>query len=179
MDYIYARGHYIIGSVVTINEPAPDFVLPDLHGALHRLSAYQGQVVVINFWSAECPWSAESDSETGGRWQEGVVHLRVAANAHETEQMLWDASHARGLDIILKDVAAKVADLYAAQTTPHLFVVDRGGILRYQGAFSDRTFRKRTASTFYLADAVEALLAGRLPPVAETQPYGCTIVREV
>ena len=169
-------------SALTINQPAPDFALPDLHGRPFRLSDLRGQVVVVNFWSAECPWVERTDSELqqySEAWGARVVLLRVAANANESDEMLRDASRARNVDIILKDFAAKVADLYAAQTTPHLFVVDKEGILRYQGAFNDVTFRQRTPTRFYLKNAVDALLAGQLPQVAEAPPYGCTIVREI
>ena len=41
---------------------APDFTLPDLDGAPHALSNYRGQVVIVNFWSAECPWAERADS---------------------------------------------------------------------------------------------------------------------
>ncbi|GAB4494457.1 MAG: hypothetical protein Fur0016_19120 [Anaerolineales bacterium] len=165
---------------MNLNSPAPDFFLPDLSGKVHRLSDYRGKIVVVNFWSAECPWSEQSDSEiqkASEAWQGRVFILRVASNAHETDEMLRDASHARGLDIILKDSAAQVADLYEAQTTPHCFVVDENGLLRYQGAFDDCTFRKRTASRFYVGEAVNALLSGHLPEVQDTPPYGCAIVR--
>jgi hypothetical protein len=52
-------------------------------------------------------------------------------------------------------------------------------MLRYQGAVDNITFRKREATHFFLQEAVEALLAGRLPQPAETPAYGCTIVREI
>jgi len=165
-----------------INAPAPDFLLPDLAGHLHRLSSYQGQIVALVFWSAECGWSEQADSElrkTSEAWQGRVFVLRVASNAPETDEMLREASRARGLDLILKDSAAQVADLYEAQTTPHCFVLDLNGILRYRGGFDDRSFRQRSATRFYLREAVEALLAGRLPEVPETAPYGCTIFREI
>jgi hypothetical protein len=71
-----------------------------------------------------------------------------------------------------------VADLYQALTTPHVFVIDRDGILRYAGAVDDVSFRQRRPTRFYLDEAVEALLDGQLPAVAETPAYGCTIVRE-
>ena len=165
---------------MNLNAPAPDFLLPDLDGKFHRLSDYCGQIVVVNFWSAECGWSEQADSairEYSEAWKGRVFLLRVASNVNETDEMLWDASHARGVDLILKDSTAQVADLYAAQTTPHCFVVDENGLVRYQGAFDDRTFRQRTATRFYLGEAVEALLAGRLPETPETAPYGCTIGR--
>jgi len=171
-----------------LNAPAPDFLLPDLDGKLHRLGDYRGQIVVIVFWSAECGWSEQADSGLQNTsvprwgtwaWKGRVVILRVASNANEADEMLRDASHARGVDLILKDSAAQVADLFEARTTPHCFVIDEKGILRYRGAFDDRTFRQPAATRFYLREAVEALLAGRLPELPETTPYGCTIVREI
>ncbi|MBA4380222.1 MAG: hypothetical protein C0393_06040 [Anaerolinea sp.] len=70
-----------------------------------------------------------------------------------------------------------VLDAYEALTTPHLFVVDADGILRYRGAFDDVTFRQRTATRCHVREAVETLLVGRRPALAETAPYGCAIVR--
>lgn len=163
-----------------INSPAPDFSLPDLEGRIHHLSGYRGQIVVVNFWSAECPWSAQSDAvleQDARAWGARVVVLRVASNANESDDLLRQTARERGLRPVLKDADAHTADLYAAQTTPHCFVIDQAGILRYRGAFDDRTFRQRTASRFYVREAVHALLEGRLPAVQETAPYGCTITR--
>jgi hypothetical protein len=70
-----------------------------------------------------------------------------------------------------------VAGRYGAQTTPHAFLIDRQGILRYRGAVDNVSFRERKPTRFYLQEAVEALLAGQLPEVTEVQPFGCTIVR--
>ena len=71
----------------------------------------------------------------------------------------------------------ELPDLYGSLTTPHIFVIDREGKLRYQGAFDDVTFRQREPTRFYLKDALDALLAGRQPEPAQTTPYGCSIVR--
>jgi hypothetical protein len=49
--------------------------------------------------------------------------------------------------------------------------------LRYRGAVDDVAFRQRVATRFYLKDAVEALLAKRLPEITAVKPFGCTIVR--
>jgi len=57
--------------------------------------------------------------------------------------------------------------------------VDVAGILRYQGALDDVTFRQREPNRFYVKEVVDALLAGRLPEVASAPAYGCTIVREI
>ena len=105
--------------------------------------------------------------------------LAIAANRNESVHMVEEASSARRISQILIDRQHAVADLYEAVTTPHVFVVDRGGILRYRGAVDDVTFRHRQATRFYLQEAVEALLNGSLPPLSETPAYGCAIVREI
>jgi hypothetical protein len=106
-----------------------------------------------------------------------VTLWTIAANANETETQIRAAAAERGLPGLLRDAHQQVADLYAAQTTPHLFVIDPEGILRYQGALDDVTFRRRTPTVNYVRQAVEALLVGRQPDPDQTPPYGCTIVR--
>jgi peroxiredoxin len=165
-----------------VNEPAPDFELPDLHGNLYKLSEYRGRIVIVNFWSAECPHSERTDRSTMAclvQWRGDVEMLSIAANRNEPIQMVEEAAATRRLPSVLIDVEHIVADLYEAVTTPHAFVVDREGILRYRGAVDNVTFRQRKASRFFLEEAVEALLEGRVPELQETPAYGCTIVREI
>jgi peroxiredoxin len=165
-----------------INQPAPDFQLPDLQGALHQLSDFRGRIVIVNFWSAECPHSERTDRSTMAclvQWGQAVQMLSIAANRNEPVPMLAEAARVRRLPMVLVDADDAVADAYEAVTTPHSFVVDRDGILRYRGAVDDVTFRQRKATRFYLEEAVERLLAGRLPELQETTSYGCTIVREI
>jgi hypothetical protein len=69
--------------------------------------------------------------------------------------------------------------LFEAVTTPHVFLVDREGILRYRGAVDNITFRQREATRFFLQEAVVSLLQGCLPELTETPAYGCAIVREI
>jgi peroxiredoxin len=167
---------------MNLNESAPDFELPDLHGAFHCLSDHRGKIVIVNFWSCECPHSERTDQALTAmsvQWAENVVMLFIASNRSETIPGMEEASKARGLPLVLVDADHFVADLYDAQTTPHVFVIDRNGILRYRGAVDDVTFRQRKPTRFFLDEAVQALLKGHLPAPAETPAYGCTIVREV
>lgn len=166
--------------MATIHQPAPPFSLPDLDGVLHSLEEQHGRIVVLNFWSAECSWCERTDPlllERLPAWGAAVSLLNIASNANESRDLLASTAAARGLPLVLHDSQGLVAELYGAQTTPHLFLIDPGGILRYQGAFDDVTFRQRTPTKAYLNQAVEALLAGRPPDPAETPAYGCTIVR--
>lgn len=93
--------------------------------------------------------------------------------------MLAEAAESRRIPKLLIDSENLVADRYEALTTPHAYLIDREGILRYRGAVDNITFRRREATLFFLQDAVECLLQGRLPQLNETPAYGCTIVREI
>lgn len=166
-----------------LNQPVPDFSLPDLDGNPHRLGDYRGRTVVVNFWSAECPWSERADAHLMAVMRQlmtQVIVLTIASNVNEPDEMIREAAHQRKLELVLRDSGAGgVCDLFGAQTTPHAFVIDPGGILRYRGAVDDVTFRKRKAERWYVEEAVEAVLDGRIPELQETPPYGCTIVREI
>ena len=165
-----------------MNEPTPDFELPDLQGVLHKLRDHCGKIVIVNFWSAECPHSERTDQylmKLLANWNKDVMMLSIAANRNESPQMAADVARARRLPLVLIDADHAVADLFEAVTTPHVFLLDRRGILRYRGAVDDITFRHRQASRLFLQEAVEALLRGDLPVRNETPAYGCTIVREI
>jgi peroxiredoxin len=168
--------------MLEINQPAPDFELPDLDGKVHRLSDYRGRIVIVNFWSCECPHSERTDKAIMSmfvQWQDDVEMLSIASNRSENAEAVKIVADARRLPTVLMDANCFVADLYEAQTTPHVYVIDREGILRYRGAVDDATFRKRIPTRFFLDEAVESLLKGHLPLLTESPAYGCAIVREV
>jgi peroxiredoxin len=161
---------------MNLNESAPDFELPDLKGISHRLSNYHGRIVIVNFWSCGCPQSERTDQALmpiSVQWAEKVVILSIASNRNESTQSMEEISTVRHLPIVLVDADHFVADLYEAQTTSHVFVIDRDGLLRYRGAVDDVTFRQRKPTRFFLDEAVEALLEGHAPVLAETPAYGC------
>jgi peroxiredoxin len=165
-----------------LNFPVPDFELPDLHGNCHRLSDYRGRIVIVNFWSCECPHSERTDKAIMSmfvQWQDDTSMLTIASNRNESAEDVANVSEARRLPTVLLDANCEVADLFEAQTTPHVFVIDREGILRYRGSVDDVTFRQRVPTRFFLDLAVESLLEGHLPKLTESPAYGCAIVREV
>lgn len=169
-------------SRLVINQPAPDFTLPDLDGQLHTIGDFSGQTLIINFWSAKCPWSLRVDQALAKHmqnWGDRVIWLSVASNLNEGNDLLLHESSQRGLPLVLHDENHLIADLYFALTTPHLFVLDAERILRYQGAFDDVTFRQREPTQDYLVMAVSALLQGEMPQLSQTDSYGCTIVRQL
>jgi len=164
-----------------LNFPVPDFELPALDGRLYRLGDGRGKIVIVNFWSCECPQSERTDKIILSaliQWRD-VVMLTVASNRNESVEAIKAAAETRQLPAILLDQNSQVADQLEAQTTPHVFVLDREGILRYRGAVDNLTFRRRLPTRFFLGEAVESLLRGELPALAESPAFGCAIVREI
>jgi hypothetical protein len=135
----------------------------------------------VNFWSCDCPHSARTDgliTTWRERWGEAVDVLLIASNVNESPDAMAEAARDRRLPMILVDAQHAVADLYAAQTSPEVCVIDRQGWLRYHGAVDDTSFARRIPKSMFLEQAVEAVLAGESPRVSETRSYGCAIVRE-
>jgi hypothetical protein len=74
----------------------------------------------------------------------------------------------------LHDERQQVARSYDAKTTPDVFVLDSERRLQYRGA-PDSDYDDPNANAQWLRDALDAVLAGDSPPVAETKPVGCSI----
>jgi peroxiredoxin len=164
-----------------LNAPAADFELRDVEGRPHRLKDQRGRIVIVNFWSCECPHSERTDralTELCSNLDGEVTLISVASNRMEPPERIAAVSRSRRLPVVLLDPEHAVADLYAAQTTPEVFVIDRAGVLRYRGAVDDVTFRQRNPSRSYVQEAIEAVLRDELPLMAETPAHGCAIVRE-
>lgn len=163
-----------------IGQMVPDLALSDLDGRLHRLSEYRGRVVVLVFWSAECPWARRADDALAAmqvEWPaDQVVVLSIASNANEGIEELQAAAAARQVSPLLLDRDQQAARQFGATITPEVFVVAPDGRLRYHGAFNDATFRQPEPTTNYLWEAVGALLSGENPVPGHYPPYGCTIV---
>ena len=78
---------------------------------------------------------------------------------------------------VLKDDGNRVADLYGAQKTPEVFVVDPKGNLLYHGRIDERQDDPKSVKSPDLRNALEAILAGKPVPAAETKAFGCSIKR--
>lgn len=165
-----------------INQPVPDFSLTDLNGNIVNLKNYRGKIVIVNFWSCECPHSERTDKailSMWAQWRDEVELITIASNRNEKAEEIKNVSEARRIPNVWLDADCEAANRFEAATTPHVFVIDKIGILRYRGAVDDVKFRQKTPTRFYLDEAIEAVLAGRLPEIQETPAYGCAIVREI
>jgi thiol-disulfide isomerase/thioredoxin len=165
---------------VDLDQPAPNLSLPDLEGRLHSLQDGHAAICIVNFWSCECDLCQEIDPQLEAlisNWGQRVRLTTVAVDSEDRRELLFTAAQSRLSGAFQVDAQHAAVQAYGAQATPHFFVIDRQGILRYRGAFHNATFRQRVPTVFYLPDAVNALLAGQMPPVRQSPSYGCAIVR--
>lgn len=181
MRFLQETSFLAIIFLMNVNRLAPDLELRGLDGRLHRLSDGRGRIVIVTFWSADCPHVVRADASLRAamtRWGEAVVWLAIASNANEPLSALEKAARERGLPMVLVDARHQAADAFGAQITPEAFVLDQAGIVRYHGAVDDVSFRQKAATRFFVEEAVEALLRNQLPPLTETPAFGCSIIRE-
>ncbi|WP_161602262.1 redoxin domain-containing protein [Tautonia marina] len=146
----------------------------------------QKKAVVLVFLGVECPVGdlymprlAELAREYGPR---GVVFLGINSNAHDDPEDI--AAHAREFDVpfpVLRDPGNVVADVYLAGRTCEAVVLSHNGRIRYRGAIDDQydftTRREDGTTTHFLADALDAILDDKSPPVRATPVVGCLIDR--
>jgi peroxiredoxin len=168
-----------------VGKPAPTFDLKDVNGKEHKLADYAGKIVVIQFQSATCPWERAYQPILNGvsdKYKDkGVVFVGINSNSSETvEKIKAKADDEKVPYDTLKDPGNKIADAYDAQTTPHIFIIDGKGVLRYKGgvekAPSDPSGAGK-ASEQYLVPALDSIVAGKDPAQASTKSVGCSIKR--
>ena len=123
---------------------APEFELSDLSGTLHRLSAYRGRPVLVNFWAVWCPPCrrelaalADLRARVAG---DGIEVLAVNLGDSAERVVRFLAEHpAPGLPVLL-DIEKTSARAWHVPALPVGFAVDRAGILRF-GALGERDWR--------------------------------------
>lgn len=174
-----------------IGKAAPDFTATAIDGSAVTLSAYKGKTVVLEWTNHECPFVKKHyDSGNMQKIQKaavdsGIVWLSIVSSAPgkeghvsaEVAKKLVTDSGAMASARIL-DEKGDIGHLYAAKTTPHMFVIDKDGILVYMGAIDDKPSTDPATvegAKNYVTAALEDLAAGRAVQTAQTEAYGCGV----
>jgi len=173
-----------------IGKPAPDFTATDINGKAIKLSDYKGKIVVLESYNSDCPF-CNNQYKTGamqelekGMAGKGVVWLIVNSvnpnnPSHRTpEQARQEIADKKIIAAAwIDDSSGAVGHLYDMKTTPDMYVIDKDGVLVYQGAIDNKPDPQHDPHTArnYVREAVDSLLAGQPVPVAQTKPYGCGV----
>lgn len=177
-----------VASAPEIGKPAPAFTLTDIAGTSHTLSDFKGKVVVLEWTNPGCPFVQRVYRDglmTAAQKefvQKGVVWLVInSTNTTHRDYLSPEALKERfaewkaGFSALLMDSDGKVGKQYDAKTTPHMFIIDKGGTLVYNGAIDDDPRGEKDVKVNYVRDALSALLAGKAVSTSVTKPYGCSV----
>ena len=178
-------------AVAKVGEPAPDFTATSTSGSSVNLGSYKGKIVVLEWTNHECPY-VRKHYETGNMQAlqrettgQGVTWLTIISSA-KGEQGYVTPGQADELTttrkasptMVLLDEKGVVGHMYGATNTPHMYIVDKAGILVYAGAIDDRPTTRRAdvqGASNYVRAALESVTAGQPVKTPVTRAYGCTV----
>ena len=174
-----------------IGKLAPEFTGTDSNGVAHNLSDFRGKTVVLEWTNHGCPFvqkhygSGNMQKLQEQAVNDGTVWFSVVSSAEgqqgfttpEEANALIAEQNAHATARIL-DPSGEIGNMYEAKTTPHMFVIDGEGIVRYMGAIDNNSSPNPDTiegATNYVTAALESLKKGEEVAEPSTRPYGCAV----
>src|SRR5450759_4337708 len=152
---------------IALGTETPSFELPGVDGNDHATGEYgDAKLLALVQYCNHCPYVLA--------WEGRLIALArdyadlgvrvVAVNSNDAARYPEDSF----------ERMKERAEALGAERTPEVFLFDEKRRLRYHGAIDDSR-DENAVSRSYLREAIDALLAGKEPPVAETEAAGCTV----
>lgn len=174
-----------------VGEPAPDFTAKDSNDKSHHLAEYRGKYVVLEWHNQGCPYTRKH-YESGNmqrlqrQWTgKGVVWFTVISSAPGTQGYVRapeENDYVKRMNAaptaVLLDPEGSLGHLYAAKTTPHMYIIDPSGVLIYNGAIDDHPTTDQSdipSSKNYVSSALQEAMSGKRVSDPATRPYGCSV----
>lgn len=160
-----------------LDKPVKDFVLKDVvEGKEHKLSAHKGKTVVVVFYNHTCGTCPSYDGRlkklAEAYAKKNLVVIAIDAHSGNTAEAARESWEPKKFGFpLLKDEKGEVVKFFDASITPHCFVIDGKGVLRYHGAF-DNSDNELSADKKFVINAVEAVIAGKAVAVKHEPPFG-------
>jgi peroxiredoxin len=184
---------HFLSSYVENQNNAPEFKLLDSYGNEISLSSFIGKKVVLEWTNHGCPYVAKH-YETGNMQstqefakEEEIIWLSIISSAPGTQGYV-SSDEANALTItrkaspshVLFDPTGKVGRIYDAKTTPHMYIINEEGLMKYQGAIDDaggRGFMSRDLlkAKNYVKESLQQMGTGEEISSPVTKPYGCSV----
>ncbi len=169
-----------------LGEPVPTFTLTDSSGQQRSLADYEGRIVVLEWINPECPYvvncyktkAMQTAYEKIKAMDKSAVWLAINTtySTGPSQNEMWIKQFKLDYPILL-DTDGTVGKLYDARRTPHMFVIDKKGVLRYHGAIDDNKMGSKSLdkTTNYVVNAVQQVVDGETVAPDYIKPYGCTV----
>jgi peroxiredoxin len=174
----------------TVGTKAPDFQLPGVDGKIYQLGDFRGaKALVVVFMCNHCPYviavqerinRLAKDYASKGVWLIGInSNDSVKYPADNFEAMKTRAKEQGYVFPYLHDRSQSVARAYGAVCTPDIYVyqseVSGDFICKYRGRIDDQWKDESQVKSRDLAQALDALVAGRDPSPEQLPSMGCSI----
>ena len=180
---------------LTIGSDLPAFSLPGIDGKTYTDKSFKdAKLLVIVFTCAHCP--------TAQAYQERIKQLvtdygakgvkLVAINPNHPDsvrldELAWsdlgdsfdemkERAKQEKFNFVWLDDGPKqeLGHKMGPVATPHVFIFDQARKLRFEGRIDDSE-RESLATSHDTRNALDALLAGKEPPVTSTRVFGCSV----
>jgi len=174
---------------------APDFTLPGVDGRDWSLKDFAAaKLLVVVFTCNHCPTAQAYEERlkaiVADYKNKGVAVVAISPNDPKSirldelgytdlsdtfeEMKIRAAERQFNFPYLYDGETEAVSRQYGPTTTPHAFVFDGERKLRYVGRIDDSE-RESLVKTRDLRSALDGLLAGNAPAVAQTKAFGCSI----
>ena len=163
--------------------PGSDYILKNINGKESELSTYKKENGLLVIFSCNtCPWVIRWQgrynpiSELCSKNNIGFVAVNSNASQHDgVDSFDSMKEHAKKYEYIFPyvlDSGSRLAKAFGAMVTPHVYLFDKNGDLRYRGAIDDGPKRVKRN---YLVDAINSVSKGKSVRTKKTKSLGCSI----
>ena len=170
---------------IAVGANAPAFSLVNAtDGKTVAFKPADGNLKVVVFTCNQCPYAKAFEPriiEVAKDFQTKGVHFYAVNPNDDARYDIETLANMKARAVekdypfpYLKDGDSKTATAYGARVTPHVFVVDGNGVVRYRG-YVDDSEKPDERKTTGLTDALHSLLNGREVANNNTRAFGCTI----
>jgi thiol-disulfide isomerase/thioredoxin len=173
------------GEELAIGADAPRFsLLNAADGKYVSFDPSKHKASVVVFTCNHCPYAKAFEPriiELARQYApKGVAFYAVNPNddvayPEETMDKMKARATSKGYPFpYLKDTDSTVASKYGARVTPHVFIVDPAGKVRYRG-YVDDSAKVEERKHLGVTEALDAMLAGGTVKTTSTKAFGCSI----
>ena len=166
--------------------PQADVAMKNVDGKQVTIAGVRGaKGTLVVFTCNHCPWAKAWETrivELGNTYLKrgiGVVAINpndpAAYEEDAFEVMQKGAKNRKMAYPYVVDATSDVARAFGASRTPEAYLFDKSGKLVYHGTIDDNAREPGKVQSRWLRDALEAVVAGKPVPMAETKALGCSI----
>lgn len=177
---------FAVSAQYKIGDKVKDFSLKGTDGKMHSIATDKGEKgTVIVFTCNHCPYAVLYEDRIIAlqtEYKKKGINL-IAINPNDPEKVKADSyenmiirAKEKGFNFpYVIDEGQKIYPTYGASRTPEVYLLDSNNVLQYMGAIDDNSRDADNVDERYLANAIDALLAGKKITTPKTKAIGCSI----